>query len=57
MTAPDATQVGARRRQISLITGPRCPEGSRKVRFPAYMSALRAGRFLPPGNTPGNHFC
>ena len=21
------------------------------------MSALRTGRFLPPGNTPGTHFC
>jgi len=40
--------------QISPITGPRCPEGSRKVRFPDYVSfaqdggkvvALRTGRF------------
>jgi len=21
------------------------------------LSALRTGRFLPPGNTPGTHFC
>jgi hypothetical protein len=23
----------------------------------ARLSALRTGRFLPPGNTPGTHFC
>ena len=42
------------------------PEGSRKLRFPDFvttaqdcgrLSALRTGRFLPPGNTPGTHFC
>ena len=41
-------------------------EGSRKLRLPDFMtmvqnggrlSALRTGRFLPPGNTPGTHFC
>ena len=41
----------------------RGPEGSRKLRFPDIMtmaqdggrlSALRTGRFLPPGNTRGN---
>ena len=41
--------------------------GSRKLSFPDFMttahrmvirlSALRTGRFLPPGNTPGTHFC
>ena len=44
----------------------RGPEGSRKLRFPDFvttaqdggrLSALRTGRFLPPGNTPGTHFC
>ena len=39
---------------------------SRKLRLPNFMttaqdgvrlSALRTGRFLPPGNTPGTHFC
>jgi len=53
-------------RYISPITGPRCPESSRKLRFPDYvtvaqdggrLSASRTGRFLPPGNTPGTHFC
>ena len=42
--------------KISPITGPRCPEGSRKLRFPDYVtmgqdggkfSALRTGRFYP----------
>jgi len=42
------------------------PEGSRKLRLPDYvttaqdgsrLSALRTGRFLPPRNTPGTHFC
>ena len=42
------------------------PEGSRKLRFPDYvtmaqdggrLSVLRTGRFLPPGNAPGTHFC
>jgi len=52
--------------KISPITGPRCPEGSRKLRFPDYvtmaqdggtLSALRTGRFLTPGNTTSTHFC
>ena len=42
------------------------PEGSRKLRFPDYMttaqdggrlSALRTGCYLPPGNCPGTHLC
>ena len=42
------------------------PEGSRKSRFPDFMttaqdggrlSALRNDHFYPPGNTPGTHFC
>jgi len=42
------------------------PEDSRKLRLPDFvtaaqdggrLSALRTGRFLPPGNTPGTHFC
>ena len=38
---------------ISPITGPRCPEGSRQLRFPDYvtmvvrLSALHTGRFYP----------
>jgi hypothetical protein len=42
------------------------PEGSRKLRFPDYMTMAQDGGkvvsltnrpFLPPGNTPGTHFC
>jgi len=42
------------------------PEGSRKLRFPVFMTmAQNSGKFvslthrppLPPGNTPGAHFC
>jgi hypothetical protein len=42
------------------------PEGSRKLRFPDYMTAAQDGdkvvslkhRWpLPPGNTPGTHLC
>ena len=40
-----------------------CPEGSRKLRFPDYVTVEQNGgkvvsltrRFLPPGNTPGTH--
>jgi len=42
------------------------PEGSRKLRFPDFMTMAQDGGkvvslthrpHLPPGNTPGNHFC
>jgi len=42
------------------------PEGSRKLRFPDYMTTAQDGRKvvslthrppLPPGNTPCTHFC
>jgi hypothetical protein len=41
-------------------------EGSRKLRFPCFMTAAQDGGKvvnlmhqppLPPGNTPGTHFC
>ena len=47
----------------SPVTG---PEGSRKLKFPDFvtmaqdgdrLSALPTGRLYPPGNTPGAHFC
>jgi len=47
-------------------TGSRCPEGSRKLRFPDYVTMAQFGDkvvslthrpLLPPGNTPGTHFC
>ena len=42
------------------------PEGSRKLSFPDYMTTAQDGGkvvslthrpHLPPGNTPGTHFC
>jgi len=41
------------------------PEGSRKLRFPDLMTTQDSGKVvslthrphLPPGNTPGTHFC
>jgi len=42
------------------------PEGSRKLRFPDFMTTAQDGRKvvsltyrppLPPGNAPGTHFC
>ena len=42
------------------------PEGSRQLRFPDYMATAQDGGkvvsltrrpTLPPGNTPGTHFC
>jgi len=44
----------------------RGPEGSRKLSFPDFMTAAQDGGKvvsfthrppLPPGNTPGTHFC
>ena len=42
-----------------------CPEGSRKLRFPDFMTTAQDGGKvslthrppLPPGNAPGTHFC
>jgi len=48
------------------FTGPRDPEGSRKLRFPDYVTKAQDGGkvvslthrpFLPTGNTCGTHFC
>ena len=42
------------------------PEGSRKLRFPDFMTTAQEGGrifslmhrpYLPPGNCPGTHFC
>jgi len=44
----------------------RGPEGSRKLRFPDFMTTAQEGGkvvslthqpHLPPGNSPGTHFC
>ena len=49
-----------------LPGAPRCPEVSRKLRFPDYVTMVQGGGkvvslthrpLLPPGNTPGTHFC
>jgi len=48
------------------ITGPRCPEGSRKLRFPDYVTMAQDGGkvvslthrpHLSPRSTSGTHFC
>jgi hypothetical protein len=48
------------------VTGPRCPEGSRKLRFPDYVTmahdggkvvSLKHRPLLPQVNTPDTHFC
>jgi hypothetical protein len=52
--------------KISPITVPRCPEGSRRLRFPDYVTMAQDGGkvvilthrpLLAPRNTPGTHFC
>ena len=50
--------------KISPITGPRCPEGSRKLSFPDYVKTAQDGGKIVSlkhrpllGNTPGTHFC
>jgi len=52
--------------KISPITGPRSPEGSRKLRFPDYVTMAQDGGkvvslthrpLLQTGNTSGTHFC
>jgi hypothetical protein len=49
--------------QLKATSG---PEGSRKLRFPYYMTTTQDGGKvvslthrppLPPGNAPGTHFC
>jgi len=58
--------VVPKRRGIRPITGPMCPEGSRKLRFPDCVAMAQDGGkvvslthrpLLPPENTPGTHFC
>jgi len=52
--------------KISPITGPRGPEGSRKLWFPYYLTMGQDGGkivglmnrpLLPPRNAPSTHFC
>jgi len=51
---------------IIPITGPKCPEASRKLRFSDYVTkvqndgkvvSLMHRPFLHPGNIPDTHFC
>ena len=55
-----------KKKKISPITGPSCPEGSRKLRFSDYVTMAQDGGkvvslmhrpLLPPGNTPVTHCC
>jgi hypothetical protein len=55
--------VQPKKRGSSPVTG---PEGSRKLRFPDFMTVAQDGGnvvslkyrpLLPPGNIPGTHFC
>ena len=57
------TQVKGKAVPLQAQSG---PEGSRKLRFPDYMTTAQDGGKvvspthrlpLPPGNTPGTHFC
>jgi hypothetical protein len=48
----------------SPVKGLSGPEGSRKLRFPDYLTTAQDGGKvvsltvpLPPGNAPGTHFC
>jgi hypothetical protein len=50
---------------FSPTAGLRCPQGSRYLMFPDYMTTAQDGgktvslmhrQFLPPGNNPGTHF-
>ena len=59
------TQDGGKVVSLTLQAWSR-PEGSRKLRFPDFMTTTQdGGKFvsllhrspLPPGNTPGTHFC
>ena len=62
---PQGEASGIQGKAVSLQawTG---PEGSRKLRFPDFMTTAQDGGKvvslmhrppLPPGNTPGTHFC
>jgi hypothetical protein len=57
------TSVGKKAVPLQAWSG---PEGSRKLRFPVYMTTVQDGGkvvspthrpTLPPGNAPGTHFC
>jgi len=58
--------LSRKNKNISPITGPRCPRGFRKLRFPDFVKVDQDGGkvvslthrpLLHPGNTPGTHIC
>jgi len=58
--------VAGKKSKAVPLEARRGPEGSRKLRFPDFMITAHAGGkvvsltqrpSLPPGNTPGTHFC
>ena len=61
----DITDIGKKVKAVPLQAWSG-PEGSRKLRFPDYMTTVQDGGkvvspthrpHLPPGNGPGTHFC
>ena len=63
----EARSVLFGKKKSNPITGLDRPRGFQEVEVPRFqdsrhmkvarLSALRTGRFLPPGNIPGTHFC
>jgi len=54
------------KRKAVPLQGWSSPQGSRKLRFPDFMTTAQDGgevvtlahrQLLPPGNAPGTHFC
>ena len=66
VTVVECTIYGKKIGEAVPLQAWRCPEGSRKIRFPDFMTTAQDGGKvvslthrppLPPGNTPGTHFC
>ena len=64
-TAKSGNSIGKNAKAVPLQAWSG-PEGSRKLRFPDYMTTAQDGGKavspmhlppLPPGNAPGTHFC
>ena len=59
------TALGNSKSKAVLLQAWSGPEGSRKLRFPDFMTTQEGGKdislthrpHLPPGNPPGTHFC
>ena len=58
--------VAQRLNHCATAAPPLCPEGSRKLKFPDYVTMAQDGGkvvslthrpLLPPENAPGTHFC